>query len=179
MIDPRMTKLAEVLIGYSTAMKPGEKVLIEAIDIPLEMTCELIRVTRQAGADPLVTLKSNRVHRALLQNSSESQFNLIADTEAFRMEKVDAYIGLRGNHNIAELSDVSPEAHKIYEETVWKRVHSDIRVPKTRWVVLRWPHPAMAQQANRSGLRPQFDRDMPGLVPVLGKGNNLGIDKFA
>ena len=66
------------------------------------------------------------------------------------MENVDAYIGLRGNHNIAELSDVSPEAHKIYEETVWKRVHSDIRVPKTRWVVLRWPHPAMAQQANRS-----------------------------
>ncbi len=46
MIDPRMTKLAETLIGYSTEMKSGEKILIEAIDIPTEMTCELVRVAQ-------------------------------------------------------------------------------------------------------------------------------------
>jgi len=150
MIDPRMTKLAEVLVKYSTELKPGEKVLIEAIDIPVEFTCEMVRVARAAGADPLVTLKSNRVQRALLLNSSRTQFDLIADTEVLRMGNVQAYVGLRGNHNIAELSDVPPEAHRLYEETVWKRVHLEIRVPKTRWVVLRWPHPSMAQQANRS-----------------------------
>lgn len=150
MIDPRMTKLAEVLIRYSTEMKSGEKILIEAVDIPHEMTCELIRVAREAGADPLVTLKSNRVNRQLLRHASETQMTLMAETEAYRMERVDAYIGLRGNHNIAELSDVSPEGHKLYEDILWNKVHQDIRVPKTRWVVLRWPHPAMAQQANRS-----------------------------
>ncbi len=150
MIDPRMTKLAEQLVRYSTALKPGEKILIEAIDVPVEMTCELVRVAREAGADPLVTLKSNRVNRALMQYGSESQLNLIADTEALRMSNVDAYIGLRGNYNIAELSDVPDENHKLYQGTVWKRVHLEIRVPKTRWVVLRWPHPSMAQQANLS-----------------------------
>jgi len=150
MIDPRMTKLAKVLIEYSTEVKKGEKILIEAIDVPVEMTCELVRVAREAGADPLVTLKSNRVNRALLLNGSRSQMDLIAETEALRMSKVDAYIGLRGNHNIAELSDVPDDGHKLYQDTVWRRVHLEIRVPKTRWVVLRWPHPAMAQQANRS-----------------------------
>ncbi len=150
MIDPRMTKLAEVLINYSTAMKPGEKVLIEAFDVPAEMVCELIRVARAAGADPLVTLKMNRVQRTLLMNSSEAQMNLIAETEALRMKQVAAYIGMRGNLNIAELSDVPPEGHKLYQRTVWQKVHLDIRVPETRWVVLRWPLSAMAQQANRS-----------------------------
>ena len=150
MIDPRMTKLARVLVEYSTALKPGEKILIEAIDVPHEMTCELVRVAQEAGADPLVTLKSNQINRALMINSSEIQMNLIADTEAFRMDKVDAYVALRGSPNIAELSDVSPEAHKLYQTTVWARVHQQIRVPNTKWVVLRWPNAAMAQQANRS-----------------------------
>lgn len=150
MIDPRMTKLAENLIHYSTALKPGEKILIEAIDIPTEMTCELVRVARAAGGDPLVTLKSNRVNRALMLHGSKEQMDLMADTEALRMSRVNAYIGARGNYNIAELSDLPEEAHKLYQETVWKRVHLDIRVPKTRWVVLRWPHPSMAQQSNRS-----------------------------
>ncbi len=150
MRDPRMTKLAEVLVGYSTALKPGEKVLIEAVDIPHEMTSELVRVAREAGADPVVTLKNVMVNRALLKYASRSQMELIASTEAHRMARVDAYIGLRGSFNIAELSDVHDEAHKIYQDTVWKQVHQQIRVPETRWVVLRWPHSAMAQQANRS-----------------------------
>ena len=150
MIDPRMTKLAENLVHYSTALQPGDKVLIEAIDIPTEMTCELVRVARAAGADALVTLKSNRVNRALMRHGSKEQMDLIADTEALRMGRVQAYIGMRGNYNIAELSDLPDDAHKLYQDTVWKRVHLDIRVPKTRWVVLRWPHPSMAQQSNRS-----------------------------
>lgn len=150
MLDPRMTNLADVLIGYSTEMKAGEKVLIEAIDVPHEFVCELVRRARAAGADPLVTLKSNRVQRALMLHGSQSQMNLIADVEAARMKAVQAYIGVRGSGNIAELSDVPPPAHRLYQDTVWKKVHQDIRVPKTRWVVLRWPHPSMAQQANMS-----------------------------
>jgi aminopeptidase len=150
MIDPRMTRLAELLINYSTALKPGEKILIEAIDVPIEMTCELVRVARSAGGDPLVTLKSNRVTRALMLHGSQSQMDLIAQTEALRMSNVAAYIGLRGNPNIAEQSDVPDDKHKLYQTTVWQKVHLDIRIAKTRWVVLRWPSPSMAQQANRS-----------------------------
>lgn len=150
MIDPRMTKLADVLVNYSTAVKSGEKILIEAIDIPPEFVCELVRVAKAAGADPLVTLKSQRVMRALMLHASKEQMDLIAETEALRMSKVAAYIGVRGTFNIAELSDVPPEKHKLYQDNVWRRVHQEIRVPKTRWVVLRWPHPAMAQQAGMS-----------------------------
>ena len=150
MIDPRLTKLSEVLVHYSTALKPGDKILIEAIDVPPEMACELARVARAAGAEPLVMLKCNRVQRALLLEASRAQFDLIAEVEALQMSKVDAYVGLRGNLNITELADIPEDKHKIYQDTVWKRVHQEIRVPKTRWVVLRWPSSSMAQQAGMS-----------------------------
>ncbi len=150
MIDPRMTKLADVLINYSTAVKPGEKILIEAIDVPHDITCELVRVAKQAGALPLVTLKSNEVLRTLLTCSTEEQLKLIADVEGHRMKEVQAYIGLRGSHNFAELSDVPEKQMKDYQSIWWKPVHGDIRVRKTRWVVLRYPSPSMAQQAKMS-----------------------------
>jgi aminopeptidase len=150
MIDPRMTKLADVLVNYSTALKPGEKVLIEAIDIPDTMTAEAIRVAREAGAEPFVSIKHNEVMRSLLINSSDEQLQLIADVEAHRMKEMQAYIGIRGSNNIAEMSDVPDERMKAYQKIWWRPVHGEIRVRKTRWVVLRYPSPSMAQSANMS-----------------------------
>ena len=71
--------------------------------------------------------------------------------EKLQMESVQAYIGLRGNPNVSEVSDV-PCANKqeLYEKTVWSRVHKDIRINKTKWVVLRWPTASMAQMAEMS-----------------------------
>ena len=150
MIDPRMSKLADVLINYSTELKEGEKILIEAIDVPVDIVCELIRTARQTGALPLVTIKNNEILRSLLIHGSEPQIQLIAEVEAHRMKEVQAYIGLRGNLNIAELSDVPDQKMKTYQSLWWKPVHGDIRVRKTRWVVLRYPSHSMAQSARMS-----------------------------
>jgi aminopeptidase len=150
MVDPRITKLADTLVNYSCAVKPGEKILIEAIDVPHEFTIECVRLARKAGCDPLVLLKSNWINRALMQVATESQWNLMADIERHQMESVQCYIGARGNYNVSELADVPGEKQKVYETTVWKRVHIEVRVPKTRWVVLRWPHASMAQLAGMS-----------------------------
>lgn len=150
MTDPRQTKLAETLIRYSCDLQAGEKVLIEAIEIPHTFTCELVRVAAEAGALPFVTLKNQSVWRALQMAGSEEQMALIADVEAKRMAEMDAYIGVRGSQNVSEWSDVPADRMAFYESNVWKKVHADIRVPKTKWVVLRWPHPSMAQLAQMS-----------------------------
>ncbi len=150
MIDPRVTKLADVLINYSTEMKPGEKVLIEAIDVPENIVCELIRLARQAGADPLVTIKNNQIKRSLLIHSSDEQLQTIADVESARMKQVQAYIGVRGSSNITELSDVPDDRMKAFQKLWWRPVHGAIRVRETRWVVLRYPSPSMAQSAGMS-----------------------------
>jgi aminopeptidase len=150
MTDPRHTTLAETLIHYSCGLAPGEKVLIEATDVPHALVGELVRVAAAAGAQPLVTLKSQSVWRSMMLAASDGQMELIGQSEAYRMSRVCAYIGLRGSQNVSEWSDVPSDRMALYEKHVWKRVHLEIRVPKTRWVVLRWPNPSMAQLAQMS-----------------------------
>jgi aminopeptidase len=150
MTDPRIEKLADLLVNYSCDIKPGEKILIEAIDVPHVFTKALIRAATDAGGKPIVMLKSNEINRALMLAGSDEQWSAIADVERLQMGKVQAYIGARGNNNISELSDVPSEKQKLYEQTVWKTVHHDIRIKKTKWVVLRWPNGSMAQMAEMS-----------------------------
>ena len=150
MIDPRITKLADVLVNYSCEVQTGEKVLVEAVDVPNALTTECIRLVREAGGSPLVTLKSVQIQRALMIHGSEDQWQLTADVERLRMENVQCYLGIRGNPNVSELSDVPADRQRLYEQEIWKRVHHEVRVKNTRWVVLRWPSPSMAQLANMS-----------------------------
>lgn len=150
MRDPRYEKLAELLVAHSMQVKAGDKVLIEAFDIPSDFTVTLIRAIASAGGEPLVSTYQQPVLRALFQAATEEQMRTIGAVERARMEAVQCYVGVRGSHNIAELSDVPSEKMALYEKYWWHHVHSEVRVPKTRWVVLRWPHPSMAQAAGMS-----------------------------
>jgi len=67
-----------------------------------------------------------------------------------RMKKVDAYVGLRSGSNIFEMADVPAAKLQLYSKHWMKPVHLDLRVPKTKWVVMRFPTPSMAQQAGMS-----------------------------
>ncbi len=149
-MDSRYEKLAHNLINHSCQLKNGENVLIEAFDMPEEMIIALIRAARAAGGVPLVTLKNNRILREMYVNTDESHMELCASTELHRMKKMDAYIGLRGSRNIAEMGDVPSEKMAHYQSKWLQPVHLEERVTNTKWVVLRWPTPSMAQQAEMS-----------------------------
>ena len=148
MQDARFDKLASLLVDYSTTLKRNEKVLIEAFDVPDEMTIALIRATRKAGAVPFVQMQRARVSRELALEIDARQLDVTAAHELARMKKMDAYIAIRGSNNISELADVPVERMKLIAKKL--RPVQDHRVQKTKWVVLRWPTPAMAQQAGMS-----------------------------
>ncbi|MFN7472867.1 MAG: aminopeptidase [Roseiflexaceae bacterium] len=150
MLDPRMQRLAELLVRHSVRVQPGEKVLIEAYDIPTDMTVALIKAVAAVGGQPLVSTYQQPVLRALYQAASADQMQLIGAVERQRMEGVQCYIGMRGSNNTSEMSDVPRDKMDLYERHWWNHVHSQVRVPKTKWVVLRWPSPAMAQSAGMS-----------------------------
>jgi aminopeptidase len=147
-IDPRFLQLAQGLVGFSTALKKGERVLIDAFDVPDAMVIALIRAARERGAHPLVQLHRARVTRELTLGAEEGQFAPHAEVELARMQQVDAYIALRGSENIFEASDV-PTSKVQLVSRLMKPV-LDYRVGRTKWVVLRWPTSAMAQQAGMS-----------------------------
>ena len=148
MHDDRFDKLAKLLVEYSIRLKRNETVLIEGFDIPDEMTIALISAVRKAGGVPFAQTYYTRVNRALALEASDRQLNLMASHELARMKKMNAYIAVRGSNNITELSDVPPEKMKLIGRKM-RRVQ-DQRVKKTKWVVLRWPTPSMAQLAGMS-----------------------------
>jgi aminopeptidase len=148
MHDERFDKLAKLLVEYSIRLKHNETVLIEAFDIPDEMTAALIRAARNAGGVPFAQVYHARVNRALALEASDRQLNIMASHELARMKKMNAYIAMRGSQNITELADVPPDKMQLIGKRM--RAVQDQRVKRTKWVVLRWPTPSMAQLAGMS-----------------------------
>ena len=148
MSDSRYESLARVLTGHSTKLKAGERVLIDVADTPEEFVIALIRAARAAKAEPFVIMHSGRISRELALGVTGPQAATMAEIDLARLKKMQAYIAVRGSQNISEMSDVPQAKMALLSEKL--RPALDYRINKTRWVVLRWPTPSMAQQAQMS-----------------------------
>ncbi|GBE29677.1 MAG TPA: aminopeptidase [Bacteroidetes bacterium] len=150
MHDARHDKLANLLVNYSCEVQPGEKVLIECYDTPIEFIDAIVKAVYAAGGYPLLELKYNRLLRTMLKGASKESLASIQDSELHRMKNMDAFIGVRGVTNAKELSDVPSDKNALWGTEVFQPVHANERVPNTKWVVLRYPTPAMAMMADMS-----------------------------
>ncbi len=148
MTDPRYTKLAGLLVEYSTKIRPGDVVLLEMTDVPDEFSVALMRATREAGGTPLIEVRHTRITREIVRGTDEGHSGLVRALEMHRMKRVQAYIAVRGSANANEASDVPRERLQLHSKAM--RPVIDHRVKKTRWCVLRWPTPSMAQAAGMS-----------------------------
>jgi len=188
MYDPRMRKLADVLIDHSVKLQKGETVYIEAFDIPSEMVEVLLDKIYEVGGVPMVALRSAKVLRKMLMGADQKTIAQIGEIELQKMKMAQAYIGMRGSYNITENSDVPAEKIDLYMKYWSGPVHTGYRVPKTKWVVLRWPTSSMAQQANMSTEAfenfyfntctldyPKMSRAMDPLVKVLERTDRVRI----
>jgi aminopeptidase len=148
MNDPRFASLATVLTGHSTKIASGENVLIDAFDIPDAMVIALVRAVRERGGRPFVQLHHARVSREMALGTSAESLEISKTVELARMKKMQAYIALRGSHNVTEMADVPDDTMRLMAKVM--RPVMDYRINSTKWVVLRWPTPAMAQLAQMS-----------------------------
>jgi aminopeptidase len=150
MQDPRFDKLAEVLVNHATKVQPGENVLIDASEVPEELVVAILRSVQKAGGNGVVNVRQSKIMRAILQGATEDSIKLNADLALYQMQKMQCYIAIRGGANAAELSDVPNDKMKLYSKLWMHPVHLEHRVKKTRWCVLRYPSPSMAQDAQQS-----------------------------
>ncbi|HPA18339.1 MAG TPA: aminopeptidase [Verrucomicrobiae bacterium] len=148
MNDPRHERLARVLIGFSVKLRRGERLLIDASCVPDDMVAALVREAARLGAIPFVQITSPAVQRELLRHGTAGQFEFARRIELQRMKGMQAYIALRGADNIFESSDVPTQRMDLATRIL--RPVMNWRIRHTRWCVLRWPTPGMAQQAMMS-----------------------------
>ena len=150
MSDPRHTHLASILVKHSTSLAPGEHLLVETWDIPEGMIIAVIEAVQQAGGHAHVLSHNSRVQTVQLIGTTDEGLESMAEVDLFRMKRMDAYLGIRGSENASELAGVPDDRMKARGRLYMKPVHLEQRVKNTKWCVLRWPNPGMAQLAQMS-----------------------------
>ena len=148
-MDPRDKKLSNLLVNYSCNLQKNERILIDYEGeecIPLIK--QLVRDAYAAGGKPFVNIRNTEINRELMLNCDEGQLNQMDDYQLYQMKGMDAYIAVRAGANSAELADVPSEKLNMWSKLT--RPTLDERVNNTKWCILRYPTPSMAQQANTS-----------------------------
>ena len=148
-MDPRIARLADLLINHSVSLRKGEHVLIEAMDVPDDIVVAAVRAARKAGGHPHVAIRHGRIMRALDESAEDAGIVTWAEYDLERMKRMQAYIGIRGSNNVSEMSGIADDRMKAKARLYAKPVHFEQRVNRTKWCVLRWPTPSMAQLAQQ------------------------------
>ncbi|MCY3831918.1 MAG: aminopeptidase [Chloroflexi bacterium] len=145
-IDPRWWQVADVLVGYSTAVKPRERVmiaLIEAETLPLAQAVYAACV--KAGAFPQIQFLSETLRHSLLKYGDEEQRRWLPEIEAYGMEWADVYFGLRGASDAGIMRDI-PASALAANQGAQGQI-STLRWEKTRWCLVRVPNAALARNS--------------------------------
>ena len=175
MTDPRIKTLAKNLIGFSCAVKPGEKILIEGNGECTELVKALVKETYAAGGVPFVWIKKPEVCRELALGATKEQQELMAKIDCELMRHMDAYIGIGAKLNTNEMSDVPGDKLALIS-AVYGRPLNNIRIPNTKWCVLRYPNPNFAQMAGMTQLNAlrRIGFQMKPVELIAGHGETLG-----
>ncbi len=153
MSDPRVEKLAELLVDYSVKVQPGDKVMVRGSVASLPLVKETYRKVVAAGGHPLVIWQEPEFAEIMLKNGSDDQLQHIPEPTKLIMETYDCMIGLSGSDNTRTLNGVDPARQQMARlagreitETFMRRSASG----EFRWVGTMFPTNAQAQEADMS-----------------------------
>ncbi len=153
MSDPRVKKLAELLVNYCVSVQPGDKVLIQGGPVALPLLRETYRAALHAGGLPTVLLQDGALSEILLKEGNEEQLRHIPPPFQVAIETYDCTIGIRALENTRSLSAVDPQRQQINQQAMAGLMGTYMeRAAKgeLRWVGTLFPTNAYAQDADMS-----------------------------
>lgn len=153
MLDPRITKLAELIVDYSINVQPGDKVVIRSLTPAAPLLNELYSRITAAGGYPFFSLKFPDTALRFIESASDEQLAHVSEVEKYVVDNFDALIMLRGEENTKALANVPPQklllmqqAEKPLMQTVMQRAAAGTM----KWVSALFPTNAYAQDAGMS-----------------------------
>ncbi len=155
MRDPRLSKLADVLVNYSIAAKPGQMVRISGPPVAQPLMIELYIKCLAAGAHPMVRMVPEELNELFLKLANDDQLRHCSPINLYEYEKLDCSIGIWAEENTKALTNCDPKkigitqaARKPLMDTFMKRAADG----NFRWVGTQYPSQACAQDAEMSEL---------------------------
>jgi aminopeptidase len=153
MHDPRLAKLAHVLVHYSLAVRPGQLVRVASSPLAEPLLIELQRAFTDAGAHVIWRLSLESLDEVRLKHATEQQLQFANPIDQLEYERIDCYLGIWAEQNTRGLSNVDPRrialaesARKPLLETMMKRAASGA----LRWAGTQYPTLGCAQEAEMS-----------------------------
>ena len=153
MSDPRLVKLAEVLVNYSIKVKPGDWVHVHSGWLALSLAKEVQTCVLRAGGNPSVTLESKDLEAAFLAEAEEAQLLWTPPLDMHMIKKADAWIVIDAPENTRGMSNIDPERQQMRNSAFrkWSEIYMKRSATKElRWVMTSYPCQALAQEAEMS-----------------------------
>ena len=153
MADSRVDKLAEVLVGYSAAVKPGDKVMVEGNTLAEPLLKAVYARVLQAGGHPLMLVSLPGEDELLFRYGSDEQLQHVPEPFKLIFETYDVRIAIRGEHNTKALSNVDPAKMVMHSRAYTELMKTFMQRSASgelRWVVTLFPTHAHAQDAEMS-----------------------------
>ncbi|HEX3872444.1 MAG TPA: aminopeptidase [Pirellulales bacterium] len=152
-MDPRLTKLADVLVNYSTGVKKGELVRIGGNALSRPLIAALYRAVLKAGGHPVLAVAFDECAEILLADGTDDQLRFEDPLAQHAIETIDVSISMWGQDNTKALSRFDPSRQALVSQTRKKYLATFMRrfaEGKLRWVGTQFPCQAAAQDAEMS-----------------------------
>jgi aminopeptidase len=153
MSDPRLVKLADLLVNYSVKVQPEEWVLINGHMAAEPLVSEVLRAVLQAGGYPQVLMGSDDITEYSLKYANDDQISWIAPTVKLLYDEMDVMIYLRAFDNTRHMSGIDPQKLQLQGQSRQEITKTYMKRSATgdlRWTLTNFPCPAYAQDADMS-----------------------------
>lgn len=153
MVDPRISKLARVLVNYSLSLQKKDLFYIYGESVTTPLVMEVYREALRTGAHPYVKIKPDRLDEIFFKETSQDQLTYVSDFEKLETEKLDAMLYIWGSQNTKALSNISPERIALSQRSrqrIFQRRLERIAKGELRWCGTQYSTNADAQNAEMS-----------------------------
>lgn len=153
MTDPRLKKLADLLVNYSLRIQPGDWVWILAQPVAEPLLREVAAGIVRAGGRPTIQMSMDSVTEAVLGASNPEQLAWISPVEQMLYEQADVRLNILATENTRALSSLDPEQQKLHgmaRRGLFDTFMQRSARKEVRWNVVQYPCPAFAQEADMS-----------------------------
>jgi aminopeptidase len=153
MLDPRIDKLADVLVNYSIGVHQGDKVLVTGSSLAAQLLKAVYVKTLQAGGYPYMLVSLPDIDTLLYRHASDGQLQHIPPPTQLIYETYDAFIQIGSAENTKSLSGIDPARMVLRnraQRDLMKTFMQRAAVGQLRWSASLFPTHAYAQDAEMS-----------------------------
>ncbi|MFH1373890.1 MAG: aminopeptidase [bacterium] len=152
-MDPRIKKLANVLVHYSIKLKKGQLFRIEGEIVTRPLMQAVFEEAIKVGAHPYTVIRMPEMEEMFLKQGSDSQLKYISPITRYELDKMDARLVIMGSQNTRYLSGVNPERQMLQRRAMrplidrWFKRTADGSIS---WCGTLFPTAAEAQESDLS-----------------------------